>query len=129
MLQNPNWDPQEQSGLCDIDWGNLFSAQNGLLLNGDAKDAIECASSFSFVAQNKGVCEEEKGNKEKRKGGRMKKTTRVPRFAFQTRSGSHESTYQDLEETQNYKNMALDTIFYKLRGKQRDNKEKREEQN
>ena len=32
------------------------------------------------------VCEEEKGNKEKRKGGRMKKTTRVPRFAFQTRS-------------------------------------------
>ncbi|KAG5008243.1 hypothetical protein AAZX31_09G233000 [Glycine max] len=86
MLQNPNWDPQEQSGLCDIDWGNLFSAQNGLLLNGDAKDEIECASSFSFVAQNKGVCEEEKGNKEKRKGGRMKKTTRVPRFAFQTRS-------------------------------------------
>ncbi|BAT83568.1 hypothetical protein VIGAN_04073400 [Vigna angularis var. angularis] len=32
------------------------------------------------------VCEEEKGSKEKRKGVRVKKTTRVPRFAFQTRS-------------------------------------------
>lgn len=86
-LQNPNLDPQEQ-GLCDIDWGNIFSSQNNLLLNGDAKDTIECGSSSSFVAENKGTTtrEEEKGNKEKRKGGRMKKTTRVPRFAFQTRS-------------------------------------------
>ncbi|TKY65391.1 WRKY transcription factor 24 [Spatholobus suberectus] len=84
VLQNP-LDPQEQ-GLCDIDWGNLFSAQNSLLLNGDAKDTIECASSSSLVAESKGAREEEKGNKEKRRAGRMKKTTRVPRFAFQTRS-------------------------------------------
>ncbi|CAJ1821310.1 unnamed protein product [Sphenostylis stenocarpa] len=85
-LQNP-LDPQEQ--LCDFDWANIFSAQNSLLLhNGDTKETIECvsSSSSSFMAQNKVVCEEEKGNKEKRKGGRVKKTTRVPRFAFQTRS-------------------------------------------
>ncbi|XP_027349483.1 probable WRKY transcription factor 24 [Abrus precatorius] len=84
MLQNP-LDIQDQ-GLSDIDWSNLFSTQNSLLLNADAKDTIECASSSSFMAENNGAPEEEKGNKEKRKGGRMKRTTRVPRFAFQTRS-------------------------------------------
>jgi len=86
-LQDP-LEPQEQ-GLRDFDWGNLFSAQNSLLLlNGDANETIQRASSSSssFMAQNKVVCEEEKGNKEKRKGGRVKKATRVPRFAFQTRS-------------------------------------------
>ncbi|KAK7340317.1 hypothetical protein VNO77_21019 [Canavalia gladiata] len=96
MLQNP-LEPQQDQGLSDIDWGNLFSNQNGLLLNGDAKvDTIECPSnSSSFMPQNnnnnnnniKGGGGVEKGNKEiKRKGGRMKRTTRVPRFAFQTRS-------------------------------------------
>ncbi|KAG2404262.1 WRKY transcription factor 24 WRKY DNA-binding protein [Vigna angularis] len=86
FLFNP-LEPQEQ-GLCDFDsWGNLFSAQNSLLLlNGDAKETIQRASSSSLMAQNKVVCEEEKGSKEKRKGVRVKKTTRVPRFAFQTRS-------------------------------------------
>ncbi|XP_027926010.1 probable WRKY transcription factor 43 [Vigna unguiculata] len=85
FLFNPSEQPLEQ-GLCDFDsWGNLFSAQNSLLLlNGDAKETIQraSASSSSLMAQN----QEEKGNKEKRKGGRVKKTTRVPRFAFQTRS-------------------------------------------
>ncbi|RDX72053.1 putative WRKY transcription factor 24, partial [Mucuna pruriens] len=76
VFQNP-LEAQEQGLLCDIDWGNIFSTQN----NGEAKDTtiIECASSSSLVPQIK-------ENKEKRKGGRLKKTTRVPRFAFQTRS-------------------------------------------
>ncbi|XP_029130474.1 probable WRKY transcription factor 43 isoform X2 [Cajanus cajan] len=73
VFQNPSLEPQEQ-GLCDIDWGDIFSAQNST--------SIERGSSSCVVAENK-----EKGNdKEKRKVGRMKKTTRVPRFAFQTRS-------------------------------------------
>ncbi|XP_022635253.1 probable WRKY transcription factor 43 [Vigna radiata var. radiata] len=87
FLFNP-LEPQEQ-GLCDFDsWGNLFSAQNSLLLLNGGKETIQRASSSSssLMAQNKVVCEEEKGNKEKRKGVRVKKTTRVPRFAFQTRS-------------------------------------------
>ncbi|KAK7295149.1 hypothetical protein RJT34_18054 [Clitoria ternatea] len=77
----------DQGGLSDIDWGTLFSAQNnGLLLNGEYANKetnIECASSSSFMADNNGDQELEK---EKRKGGRLKRTTRVPRFAFQTRS-------------------------------------------
>ncbi|KAK7394709.1 hypothetical protein VNO78_15244 [Psophocarpus tetragonolobus] len=67
------------------DWGtlNLFSPQNNLLLTGDSKDTVQCpsSSSTSFVPQSKGASEEEN-----RKRARMKKTTRVPRFAFQTRS-------------------------------------------
>jgi len=83
FLFTPNpLEPPEQ-GLRDSEWGNLFSAQNSFLL-----ESVECGASSSspFMAQNKVVCEEEKGNQEKRKGGRVKKATRVPRFAFQTRS-------------------------------------------
>lgn len=78
MLQTP-LDPQ---GLPDIDWANLFSGQDSLL------PMSECASSSSIssslMAANNGA-EDEKGNKEKKKVGRLKKNI-TPRFAFQTRS-------------------------------------------
>ncbi|KAI4355132.1 hypothetical protein L6164_003934 [Bauhinia variegata] len=72
--------PLDLQGLPDIDWVSIFSGQNGLLAN---KPIMDCSASSSLMAQN-GV-EDKKGNEEKRKGGRMKKTTR-PRFEFQTRS-------------------------------------------
>ncbi|WVZ17923.1 hypothetical protein V8G54_010905 [Vigna mungo] len=91
MMQNP----LEPQGLHDdIDWVSLFSSQNSFL--GNAKPTMEYASSSSsssstssslscaLIAEN-GAHVDEKNDKEKRKGGRMKKTTR-PRFAFQTRS-------------------------------------------
>jgi len=90
MMQNP----LEPQGLHDdIDWVNLFSGNNNFL--GDAKATMEYASSSSssssssslscaLMAEN-GAHVDEKNDKDKRKGGRMKKTTR-PRFAFQTRS-------------------------------------------
>ncbi|CAJ1950256.1 unnamed protein product [Sphenostylis stenocarpa] len=88
VMQNP----LEPQGLHDdIDWVNLFSGQNNFL--GDAKAMTEYASSSSssssslscaLMAENEAHVDE-KNDKEKRKGGRMKKTTR-PRFAFQTRS-------------------------------------------
>ncbi|PNY03469.1 WRKY transcription factor, partial [Trifolium pratense] len=96
-LQNYPMESQDQ-GLGDIDWGNFFLGQNNNnLLVGDAKeilmDNIQCTSSCSnlLVSNNESgsykVHEEEKGNKEEKrvKGGRLKKT-KVPRFAFQTRS-------------------------------------------
>ncbi|RDX76913.1 putative WRKY transcription factor 43, partial [Mucuna pruriens] len=87
-------DPLEPQGLHDIDWVNLFSGQNSFLE--DAKAMMEFASSSSsssssssfssraLMAEN-GAHVDEKSDKEKRKGGRSKKTTR-PRFAFQTKS-------------------------------------------
>ncbi|XP_014515390.1 probable WRKY transcription factor 24 [Vigna radiata var. radiata] len=91
MMQNP----LEPQGLQDdIDWVSLFSSQNSFL--GNANPTMEYASSSSsssstssslscaLIAEN-GSHVDEKNDKEKRKGGRVKKTTR-PRFAFQTRS-------------------------------------------
>ena len=95
VLQNPM--PMEHQvqaqGLGDINdyWGNIIfsGGQNSLLC--DAKETtMECASSssssFNMAENIIGTREEEKGEKEKRKGGRVKKATKVPRFAFQTRS-------------------------------------------
>jgi len=100
-LQNYPLESQDQ-GLGDIEWGNFFLGQNNNnLLVGDAKETFkvdniqQCTSSSSnlVIHNNESgsyqLHEEEKGNKleEKRvKGGRVKKTTKVPRFAFQTRS-------------------------------------------
>ncbi|XP_011037139.1 PREDICTED: probable WRKY transcription factor 43 [Populus euphratica] len=64
----------EPQSLPDIDWVGLLSGQSGL---GENRSIMDSAS---MVAEN--GAEEEK---DKKKGGRMKKTTR-PRFAFQTRS-------------------------------------------
>lgn len=91
MLQNP-LDPQGMHDI-NIDWVNLFSGKNNLLGVGDTKAMMECASSStssstcSLMAENYGArVVDENGNKvEKRRGGRLKKTSR-PRFAFQTRS-------------------------------------------
>ncbi|XP_020219778.1 probable WRKY transcription factor 43 [Cajanus cajan] len=79
MMQNP----LEPQGLHDddIDWVNLFSGQNNFL--GDAKAIMECTSSSS--SSSSCALMAEKSDKEKGKGGRLKKTTQ-PRFAFQTRS-------------------------------------------
>ncbi|XVF80140.1 hypothetical protein PTKIN_Ptkin15bG0046400 [Pterospermum kingtungense] len=66
--------------LPDIDWVSLLSGQQGVVL-GENKPSIETAS---LMAENRGDCDA-KGNKDKRKGSRIKKTSR-PRFAFQTRS-------------------------------------------
>ncbi|KAJ6710402.1 WRKY TRANSCRIPTION FACTOR PROTEIN 1-RELATED [Salix koriyanagi] len=63
--------------LSDIDWVGLLSGQSQL---GEERPAVERAS---MVAEN--GAEEEKGDRDEKKGGRMKKATR-PRFAFQTRS-------------------------------------------
>ncbi|XP_027337379.1 probable WRKY transcription factor 24 [Abrus precatorius] len=85
MMQNP-LDPQ---GLHDIDLVNLFSCQNSLF--GDTKAMVECASSSYSSSSSCALMDEngaymnERSNKEKRKGGRLKKTTR-PKFAFQTSS-------------------------------------------
>nr|AFK47497.1 unknown [Medicago truncatula] len=100
-LQNYPLESQDQ-GLGGIEWGNFFLGQNNNnLLVGDAKETLkvdniqQCTSSSSnlVIHNNESgsyqLHEEEKGNKleEKRvKGGRVKKTTKVPRFAFQTRS-------------------------------------------
>ncbi|KAJ6940413.1 WRKY transcription factor 43 [Populus alba x Populus x berolinensis] len=67
----------EPQVLPDIDWVGLLSGQSQL---GEKRPVMESAS---MVAANGAV--EEKGNKDEKKGGRMKKATR-PRFAFQTRS-------------------------------------------
>lgn len=98
---------QDDQGLAigDIDiWGNFFLGQNNNLLVGDGPKKtlmdVQCTSSNLVINNNNEIIsgsykheeeEEEKlmGNKEEKrvKGGRvMKKTTRVPRFAFQTRS-------------------------------------------
>lgn len=95
--------PQDHNqGFSDIDWGNLFCGQSSssLLLDGDYHANKEttgidpCGSSSDFLMMNESGGaqdyhheDEEKGGKEKRiKVGRVKKTTKVPRFAFQTRS-------------------------------------------
>ena len=67
----------EPQVLPDIDWVGLLSGQSQL---GEKRPVMESAS---MVAEN--GAEEERGNKDEKKGGRMKKATR-PRFAFQTRS-------------------------------------------
>ncbi|WRX08062.1 WRKY domain - like 3 [Theobroma cacao] len=71
--------PLETQILPDIDWVSLLSGQGVL---GENKPMIE--SAVSLMAEN-GADQDEKGNKDKRKGSRIKKASR-PRFAFQTRS-------------------------------------------
>ncbi|XWS35839.1 hypothetical protein CRYUN_Cryun20dG0030400 [Craigia yunnanensis] len=71
--------PLETQILPDIDWASLLSGQGVLL--GENKPMIENAS---LMAENV-ADHNENGNKDKRKGSRIKKTSR-PRFAFQTRS-------------------------------------------
>ena len=71
--------PLETQILPDIDWVSLLSGQGVLL--GDNKPMIEGGS---LMAEN-GADHDEKGNKDKSKGCRIKKTSQ-PRFAFQTRS-------------------------------------------
>ncbi|GKU88091.1 hypothetical protein SLEP1_g2396 [Rubroshorea leprosula] len=73
----PSLEPQL---LPEIDWIGLLSAQGGLSTDNKVAPLMEAAS---LVSKNGG--EEEKGDKDKRKSSKMKKTTR-PRFAFQTRS-------------------------------------------
>ncbi|GLU00698.1 hypothetical protein SLE2022_180460 [Rubroshorea leprosula] len=73
----PSLEPQL---LPEIDWIGLLSAQGGLSSDNKVAPLMEAAS---LVSKNGG--EEEKGDKDKRKSSKMKKTTR-PRFAFQTRS-------------------------------------------
>ncbi|KAK9278352.1 hypothetical protein L1049_027917 [Liquidambar formosana] len=68
--------PAEPQNLADIDWVSLLSGQT---VFGEHKLISESASSVIAQNDNKG------NNKDKRRGGRMKKATR-PRFAFQTRS-------------------------------------------
>ncbi|XP_022769724.1 probable WRKY transcription factor 43 [Durio zibethinus] len=68
----------ETQVLPDIDWVSLLSGQGVLAEN---KPMID---SSCLMAENEGD-QDEKGNKDKRKGSRIKKTSR-PRFAFQTRS-------------------------------------------
>ncbi|GLT79658.1 hypothetical protein SLA2020_511390 [Shorea laevis] len=73
----PSLEPQL---LSEIDWIGLLSGQGGLSSDNKVAPLMEAAS---LVSKN-GV-EEERGDKDKRKSSKMKKTTR-PRFAFQTRS-------------------------------------------
>lgn len=99
----PNYplESQDQGLIGDIDsWGNFFLGQsNNSLVVDDAKETLlmeniqQCTSSNMVNSINKSgsyqLHEEEKRKKleEKRvKGGRVKKPTKVPRFAFQTRS-------------------------------------------
>ncbi|MED6218923.1 WRKY Transcription Factor [Stylosanthes scabra] len=113
LQMEPQSQPNNNTLGCDINddyyWGNInyvLSAASGggshnnasATFHCDAKEttttAIECASSFpspsSFnmaenVSETRDI--EENGEKEKKKlVGKVKKATRVPRFAFQTRS-------------------------------------------
>ncbi|KAE7999436.1 hypothetical protein FH972_003869 [Carpinus fangiana] len=72
-LMHPPSDPE-------IDWVSLLSAGP----SGLSDNMPMMMESCSTVSEN-GSLEEKGSNKEKRRGGRMKRTTR-PRFAFQTRS-------------------------------------------
>ncbi|KAL5058583.1 hypothetical protein RYX36_030187 [Vicia faba] len=102
-LPNYPLESQDQGLIGDIDsWGNFFLGQsNNSLLVEDAKETFlmdniqQCTSSSNMVniINESGSYQlhegEEKRNKleEKRvKSGRVKKPTKVPRFAFQTRS-------------------------------------------
>ncbi|OMP00329.1 DNA-binding WRKY [Corchorus olitorius] len=74
--------------LPDIDWVSLLSGQGLMGENIYKPMNIESASSSSLMAENGGHDHQDDKlgiNKDKRKGSRIKKTTR-PRFAFQTRS-------------------------------------------
>ncbi|KAL2330226.1 hypothetical protein Fmac_017807 [Flemingia macrophylla] len=92
-FQSPNLEPHQEQGLCDnIDWGDILCGQNSLLLlnNGDANNKNKDISSTNVVEGGGSsscvvAANKEKGNN-KRKERRVKKTTRVPRFEFQTRS-------------------------------------------
>ncbi|KAK9279827.1 hypothetical protein L1049_013509 [Liquidambar formosana] len=70
----------EPQNLADIDWVSLLSGQT---VFGEHKLIAESAA--SVIAQNGAENDNKGNNKDKRRGGRMKKATR-PRFAFQTRS-------------------------------------------
>ncbi|KAI5428521.1 probable WRKY transcription factor 24 [Lathyrus oleraceus] len=100
-LPNYPLESQDQGLIGDIDsWGNFFLGQNNnSLLVEDAKETLlmdniqQCTSSNMVSNINESgsyqLHEEEKRRKleEKRvRGGRVKKPTKVPRFAFQTRS-------------------------------------------
>ncbi|OAY62234.1 probable WRKY transcription factor 43 [Manihot esculenta] len=71
-LQPPFIEPQV---LPDIDWVSLLSCQYG-----EGENKAKTLESASVIS------EEEKGNKDRRKCGRMMKKHSRPRFAFQTRS-------------------------------------------
>ncbi|XVE73798.1 hypothetical protein DITRI_Ditri11bG0147400 [Diplodiscus trichospermus] len=73
--------PLETQIPSDIDWVSLLSGQGAL---GDQNIKPMIGTSYSLMAENGGD-QDEKGNKDKRKGSRNKKTSR-PRFAFQTKS-------------------------------------------
>ncbi|KAK7274298.1 hypothetical protein RIF29_15381 [Crotalaria pallida] len=97
MLQNPlELQGMNSDNNNNIDWVNLLCGKNNNLL-GDTKGMdmmmmMECgglsAAASSLMGENYGGLDEKGENKvEKRsRGGRLKKKTTRPRFAFQTRS-------------------------------------------
>ncbi|GMI66805.1 hypothetical protein HRI_000349800 [Hibiscus trionum] len=69
-----------QNIIPDLDWVSLLSG-----LGQDNKVMMNESGSNNMMSENGGGYQIQHDDKDKRKGGRMKKTSR-PRFAFQTRS-------------------------------------------